>query len=258
MRNKTTSFFDYEVFSDQGFKLYPDKKILINTINQYSFCMAERDPEYKKALMESDILLPDGVAITASIRLLSRKKVKKIAGADIHEALLRTLNSKRGKVFYLGASPTTLSLIQARLKKEYPSIQVAYYSPPFKTSFSEEDSEMMLKMVNAFQPDVLFIGMTAPKQEKWAFEHLELINAHVICSIGAVFDFYAGKVNRPGPVWIKLGLEWLGRLVKEPKRLWKRYLYYGPIFIFSIVKEKLKVKRKILSNNLIQKEQGIY
>src|SRR5690606_5271371 len=92
--------------------------------------------------------------------------------------------------------------------------------------------------------DVLFIGMTAPKQEKWAFVHKGALDAKVICSIGAVFDFYAGTVERPGMAWVNLGLEWFIRLVKEPKRMWKRYLYYGQIFIKDLMVEKtLKIYR---------------
>ena len=96
----------------------------------------------------------------------------------------------------------------------------------------------MVRAVNAFQPDVLFIGMTAPKQEKWAHEHKHLLQAKIICSIGAVFDFYAGTVQRPAKIWIDLGLEWFVRLLHEPKRMWRRYLYYGPVFAYSVVRKK--------------------
>jgi N-acetylglucosaminyldiphosphoundecaprenol N-acetyl-beta-D-mannosaminyltransferase len=91
------------------------------------------------------------------------------------------------------------------------------------------------------KPDVLFIGMTAPKQEKWAHAYKAVLDAKVICSIGAVFDFYAGTIERPNKIWINLGLEWLGRLVKEPKRMWRRYLYYGPVFGFYLVREKIRL-----------------
>lgn len=98
----------------------------------------------------------------------------------------------------------------------------------------------MIAAVNAFQPDVLFVGMTAPKQEKWSYKHKPQLDAKIICSIGAVFDFYAGTVARPSPFWIKMRLEWFIRLIKEPKRMWKRYLYYGPIFIKLILQQKFK------------------
>lgn len=257
MDKMNTKFFDYNIFSGTLDTISNGNKMVINTINQYSYCIAERDLEFKDALLKSDVLLPDGVAITASIKFLSGRTVKKIAGADIHEYLLRKMNSIRGKCFYLGSSEATLDLIKSRLEKEYPFIQVRCYSPPYKSSFSKEDSQKMIEEINLFQPDVLFVGMTAPKQEKWAIKHCSLVNAGIICSIGAVFDFYAGKVKRPGDVWISLGLEWLGRLIKEPKRLYKRYLYYGPVFVFWVLKEKVKSKRKIYANNVLQKDQGL-
>ena len=101
----------------------------------------------------------------------------------------------------------------------------------------------MINAVNNFKPDVLFIGMTAPKQEKWAFKNKNQLDAKIICSIGAVFDFYAGTVVRPHPFWINLRLEWFIRLLKEPKRMWKRYLYYGPVFIISILTKKIKMNK---------------
>ncbi len=222
----------------QELKLH--SKLLINTINQYSYIVAEKDQEFKKALCNSDILLPDGVGIVAASKLLTGKTIKKIAGADIHQYLLEELNKSGGSCMYLGSSEKTLTKIKERLSAEYPAVRLAFYSPPYKPAFSEADNALMVETVNSFKPDVLFVGMTAPKQEKWAYAHKDNLDANVICSIGAVFDFYAGTVSRPHQLWINLGLEWLGRLVKEPKRMWKRYLYYGPVFGFILAKEKIK------------------
>jgi N-acetylglucosaminyldiphosphoundecaprenol N-acetyl-beta-D-mannosaminyltransferase len=159
---------------------------------------------------------------------------------------MNKLNKTGGKCFFLGSSQDTLDKIVAKAKMEFPKIQVEVFSPPYKPTFSEEENAEMISRVNAYNPDVLFVGMTAPKQEKWAYTHYDKlnINAH-IGSIGAVFDFYAGTVDRPSPFWINLGLEWFIRLIKEPKRMWKRYLYYGPIFIKMIVEQKLKQLFKI-------------
>lgn len=235
-----TPFLEYQLFSGALQELNSSEKLLIDTINQYSYCIAENDPVFKRALLDAEILLPDGVAITASTQFLTGKRIRKIAGADVHEYLLAYLNQKSGKCFYLGSSVEILQKIQSRLKKEYPSIEAGFFSPPFKASFSDADNEMMVQMVNAFQPEVLFIGMTAPKQEKWAQEFHAVLETRLTCCIGAVFDFYAGTIKRPTQVWVKLGLEWLGRLMNEPKRLWKRYLFYGPIFIGYMLKEKMK------------------
>lgn len=239
----TVPLLDYSVYSGDLKECFGVGKTLINTINQYSFCIAEKDAAFKKALQQSDILLPDGMAIVAAVQLLSCTKIKKIAGADIHHFLLEDLNRKGGTCFYLGSSDSTLLKITTRLSAAFPNIKVGTFSPPYKSEFSDDDNQQMIAAVNAFQPDVLFVGMTAPKQEKWSFTHKAALDTTIICSIGAVFDFYAGTIVRPHPFWIQLRLEWFVRLVKEPKRMWKRYLYYGPVFIQLILIKKFNLLR---------------
>ncbi|TDD95112.1 glycosyltransferase [Flavobacterium cellulosilyticum] len=231
---------DYSVYSGDLFNLNFSKKKLITTINQYSYCIGEKDPEFKNALLQSDVLLPDGMAIVSAIQHQKGKKIKKISGADIHLHLLNHLNEKYGSCFYMGSSESTLLKIKERLATEFPNISVGTYSPPFKTFFTNNENKIIVDAINDFSPDVVFVGMTAPKQEKWAFEHKTQLNAKTICAIGAVFDFYARTVKRPSSFWINLKLEWFIRLVKEPKRMWKRYLYYGPVFIGYILQNKKK------------------
>ncbi|TMM58209.1 WecB/TagA/CpsF family glycosyltransferase [Maribacter algarum] len=236
----------YDIFEKSLVQLPLYKKTLISTINQYSYCIAEKDSDFKKSLKESEVLLPDGIGIVMATKFLYGKKIKKIAGADIHQFLLEKLNNENGSCFYLGSSDTTLMKISKRIKSEYPNIRVDTYSPPFKPVFTEKDNDEIFNVVNQFKPDVLFVGMTAPKQEKWSYENKNALDAKVICSIGAVFDFYAGTVKRPKKIWIDLGLEWLGRLFKEPKRMWKRYIYYGFVFLGYLLKNKwtLTFKKK--------------
>lgn len=241
MNPSSLFLLDFPIYPNPLQQLDWSKKMLINTINQYSFCIAQEDAAFKKALQGAEVLLPDGMAIVAAARLLTNTKITKIAGAQLHDFLLYKLNETGGSCFYLGASEATLAKITAKVNLEFPKVQVHSYSPPFKAVFTESDNQKMLAAVNAIAPEVLFIGMTAPKQEKWAFEHKALLQARTICSIGAVFDFYAGTVKRPSPFWIALRLEWLIRLIKEPRRMWKRYLYYGPIFIGYILREKVNL-----------------
>jgi N-acetylglucosaminyldiphosphoundecaprenol N-acetyl-beta-D-mannosaminyltransferase len=231
---------NYSIYSGAISDSIATEKTLINTINQYSYCIAEKDATFKKALQDSDILLPDGMGIVAAVRLLNNRKIKKIAGADIHHYLLGDLNKKGGRCFYLGSSEAVLDKITARLSREFPNIKVGTFSPPYKPEFTEEENQQMITAANAFAPDVVFVGMTAPKQEKWAFEHKAELDTKIICSIGAVFDFYAGTIQRPHPFWVWLQLEWFIRLIKEPKRMWKRYLYYGPVFVWLIMAKKTK------------------
>ncbi|MFD1255997.1 WecB/TagA/CpsF family glycosyltransferase [Mucilaginibacter terrae] len=234
------NFIDYPLYTKTLSELPFKSSLLVNTINQYSFCMANEDMGFKKSLQMSDVLLPDGISVVAAEYLMNGKIIKKISGADLHQHLLNDLESKGGSCFYLGASDETLNQIKAKMSVEYPHVKVGSYSPPFKKVFTATENQEMIQEINKFQPDVLFIGMTAPKQEKWAYENKDKIKAKIICTVGAVFDFYAGTVKRPSNLMISLGLEWLGRLINEPNRLWRRYLLYGPIFIWLIAKERIK------------------
>jgi len=238
---KTFELFGYSIFTSELGQINLESKCVINTLNQYSYMIAERDPLFKKALLSSDILLPDGVGILAASKLIKGKRIIKIAGYDMHEFLLDKLNIAKGKCFYLGSSNNTLNKIKKRIAIDYPNISVECFSPPFKTKFSDEENSSIVEKINLFQPNILFVGMTAPKQEKWIHEHKDQLNVNILCSVGAVFDFYAGTIKRPKQFWIDMGMEWIVRLSHEPRRMWKRYLFYGPIFLTKILKMKLDI-----------------
>ena len=227
-------FLEQHIFNSPLSEIRTCKKCIINTINPHSYCEAKKDSVFAEALLSSEVLLPDGSGIVLATKILTGKKIKKIAGSDIHQYLLEQAHLKIENVFYLGASKNTLQLIEKRIAKEFPNIRVASYSPPYKSEFSEQENKEMLSAINYFQPDILFVGMTAPKQEKWVYANKEQIEANVIVSIGAVFDFYAGTVKRSAPFWIKLGLEWLPRLIREPKRLFRRNFISTPKFLLEI------------------------
>ncbi len=148
---------------------------------------------------------------------------------------------RKKRVLFLGSSEAVLAKIKARAAVEYPNVEVHTYSPPYKPEFSNEDNEAMFTAIHAVNPDVLFIGMTAPKQEKWAYEHMVKLDVKGhIGTIGAVFDFYAGTVERAPLWWQEHSLEWLYRLIKEPRRMWRRYLLGNIQFIWLVIKEKFK------------------
>ena len=214
-----------------------NKQVIINTINAHSYIVAKNDSKFEQALIKSDILLPDGEGIVLMAKNYQSQKIKKIAGADIHDHLLNISEEKRLKCFYIGSSQETLNLIKDKLSKKYPNITFGFFSPPFKASFSKEDNEEMISEINTFQPHVVFVGMTAPKQEKWVLDNKEKINANIICSIGAVFDFIA-ETKKRAPNWIiGIKLEWLYRSFTA-WRLTKRYLYSTPLFLIEVFKQK--------------------
>lgn len=230
----------YEVYDDHLHHIkLSGKRCIINTINPHSYCVAKKDNVFWQALLQSDVLLPDGSGILWAAAILRHKRIRKIAGADMHEHLLKQLQTKAGKCFYLGASSDTLARIKCRLEEEFPSIQADFYSPPFKAEFSAKENEHMIQIINAFSPEVLFVGMTAPKQEKWVFRHASALQVPVLCSIGAVFDFYAGTKKRSGAFWQKMGLEWLPRFIREPRRMWNRIFVSIPVFMWDILRYKL-------------------
>lgn len=219
----------------------PEGKLLINTINAHSYNTAQKDVVFAEALTNGDVLIPDGASIVKACRWIKAKSQPKerIAGWDLFVHEMERVNKEnegaKKKVMFLGSSNNVLALIKARAEKDYPNIEVITFSPPYKPVFSDEDNRMMIEAINNTKPDLLWIGMTAPKQEKWAYAHWnELnINCHV-GTIGAVFDFYAGTMQRAPIWWQEHSLEWLYRLLKEPKRMWRRYLIGNILFLWNI------------------------
>ena len=142
-------------------------------------------------------------------------------------------------VMFMGSSQKVLDLIVKRAAEVYPHLKIVTYSPPYKPELSEEDNKAIVEAINAADPDLLWIGMTAPKQEKWTYSHWNELNIHChVGTIGAVFDFFAGTVERAPIWWQRHGLEWLYRLLKEPKRMWRRYIIGNSLFLWNMLKEK--------------------
>ena len=220
-------------------------KVLFNTINAHSYNVAQKDALFAEALIKGDYLIPDGASIVKACKFLKAKSQPKerIAGWDLFQIEMDRLNKRGGKCFFMGSSEKVLSLIKERAKVDYPNIIVETYSPPYKPEFSDEDNAAIIKAINDANPDLLWIGMTAPKQEKWAYSHWNELNINCHCgTIGAVFDFYAGTAQRAPLWWQEHSLEWLYRLIKEPKRMWKRYLVGNVLFVINIFKEKFSAK----------------
>ena len=238
----------------------PDGKVLINTINAHSYNTAQKDEAFAKSLTPDPspvgegsrkYLIPDGVAIVKACKWLKAKSQPKerIAGWDLFSFEMLNLerkseqltvnNEKCLRVMFMGSSEKVLGLIRQRAAVDYPNLEVVTYSPPYKAEFSEEDDRAIVKAINDAKPDLLWIGMTAPKQEKWTWRHWQEldIDCHV-GTIGAVFDFYAGTAKRAPLWWQQHGLEWLYRLIKEPKRMWKRYVIGNPLFLWNVWRER--------------------
>lgn len=220
----------------------PEGKVLINTINAHSYNVARKDELFAEALMKGDYLIPDGMSVVKACKWLHAKSQPKerIAGADLFEFEMNKLNEKGGTVMFMGSSEKTLAKIVQQAAKVYPNLKVVTYSPPYKPEFDDEDNKAIINAINTANPDLLWIGMTAPKQEKWTYSHWNELNIHChVGTIGAVFDFFAGNTKRAPLWWQDHGLEWLYRLIKEPKRMWKRYIIGNTVFLWHMFGEKI-------------------
>ena len=209
---------------------------IISCLNPHSYAVARRDAEFFAALRGSDWLVPDGAGVILAGRWLGLQFKERVTGPDVFMATMERLNHAKGSVFFLGSSEKTLAKISERITNLYPSVVLAgIYSPPFEAEFSPEDNSAMVHAVNSASPDILWIGMTAPKQEKWLAAHRTKLSVGAAGSIGAAFDFFAGTVVRPPKIFRSLGLEWLPRLLQEPRRLWRRMFISAPIFIYDVL-----------------------
>ena len=218
----------------------PEGKLLINTVNAHSFNTAKKDQLFADALTNGDVLIPDGVSIVKACKWIKAKSQPKerIAGWDLFAFEMNKLEKKGGTVMFMGSSQKVLDLIVKRAAEVYHHLKVVTYSPPYKPEFSDEDNKAIIDAINAANPDLLWIGMTAPKQEKWTYSHWKELNIHChVGTIGAVFDFFAGTVERAPMWWQEHGLEWLYRLIKEPKRMWRRYIIGNALFLWNMLKE---------------------
>ena len=228
----------------------PEGKLLINTVNAHSYNTARKDSLFAEALTNGDVLIPDGVSIVKACKWIKAKSQPKerIAGWDLFsfemEKLereseeLRTKSEESKIVMFMGSSQKVLDLIVKRAAEVYPHLKVVTYSPPYKPEFSDEDNKAIIDAINAANPDLLWIGMTAPKQEKWTCSHWNELNIHChVGTISAVFDFFAGTMERAPIWWQEHGLEWLYRLIKEPKCMRRRYIIGNSLFLWNMTKE---------------------
>ena len=220
-----------------------NEHLLINTISPNSYGLSLRDKAMDDALRGSDLLILDGVYFGWLPWFKYGKKIKRITGWDSFLYFSGKMQENKGRVFLLGSSETTLEKIKNHYKQEYPDVTLGTYSPPFKPEFDDDDNKAMHQAINDFKPDVLFVGMTAPKQEKWAFQNKKFVDVHIISTIGNVFDWYAGNSKRPNVFWQKAGMEWLVRIFLRPE-IFKRNIGNQMIFFWHLLLYLVKIKKK--------------
>jgi N-acetylglucosaminyldiphosphoundecaprenol N-acetyl-beta-D-mannosaminyltransferase len=205
--------------------------------NPHSLVVAQGDLSFQSALTQANLVVADGVGVSLMARFVGVQIGPRITGTDYFQAVLNSLQQRGGgRIFFFGSSQRVLNLIAKRFAADFPALTLCgMYSPPFGV-WSEEENRRMVQVINDAKPDVLWVGMTAPKQEKWVEANRRQLNTPVIGSIGAVFDFYAGTYAR-APQWIcRIGLEWAYRFILEPCRMWERNVVSAPKFVWLVLR----------------------
>lgn len=205
--------------------------------NPHSLVVAQSDDAFLDALRGCSAVVADGVGVTLAAKIARIDVGPRITGADFFLATMYALNRRGGRVLLFGSSEGVLARMTARARREWPNLHIDTLSPPYGTWTEAQNAAMVERMRDA-KADVLWVGMTAPKQEKWVHANRDALGVPVIGSIGAVFDFYAETVQR-APEWAcAAGLEWLYRLLREPRRLWKRTVISAPQFLALVWRER--------------------
>ncbi|MES1191651.1 MAG: WecB/TagA/CpsF family glycosyltransferase [Steroidobacter sp.] len=206
--------------------------------NPHSLVVARKDTQFMDALHACDAIVADGVGVTLAGWLVSIDVGPRITGIDFFRGMMLELNRRGGRAFFFGSTDEVLQKVMKNARHDFPNVHVDVFSPPYG-EWSEDANQEMIDCIRAAQPDVLWVGMTAPKQEKWVHHNAEKLAVPVIGSIGAVFQYYAGDIKR-APEWLcHMGFEWLYRLAGEPRRLWRRTIVSAPAFIYLVIRERL-------------------
>jgi len=199
------------------------------------------DPQFRAALKSASLVVCDGMPLVWLGRLRGHALARRVYGPELMEAFCRATGSQYRHFFYGGAVGVPDHL--ANVMRERHGIQVAgTFSPPFRPLTPEEDQQVLDKIAAA-NPDVLWVGLSTPKQERWMYEHRDKLNVPAVLGVGAAFDLNTGRLVQ-APAWMREnGLEWLFRLLAEPRRLWRRYLIRGPIFVWNVGLELLNARK---------------
>jgi N-acetylglucosaminyldiphosphoundecaprenol N-acetyl-beta-D-mannosaminyltransferase len=243
---KTIEILGYNVFSDNLIEIpiAGEKCRAINcSISPNCYSLALKDDDFRKALRNTDFLMLDGVYFALASILLLGRNIKKNQGPDVYKHFIERLNEASGRAFFLGSSEKVLQNIRERITKEYPNVTVGTFSPPFKTEFSHDDNKEMISKINDFKPNIVFVGMTAPKQEKWSVQNKDFLDSNLVISIGNVFDWYAGTQKAIHPFFFKLRMAWLVRIFIRPEML-KRNLGNQMLFFWHLLLMVLKIKKQ--------------
>ncbi len=222
------------------------EKQYVSVCTVHTIMECQKNDIMRQAVNGASLATPDGMPLVWLGKIKNNRQVGRVYGPDLMLALCE-LSAQKGytQYFYGGAEGVPKELSQT-LQRRYSGLKVVgAYSPPFRPLTETEDRQIV-EQINQANPDIIWVGLGTPKQDLWMASHRNLLNAPVIIAVGAAFDFHTGRIPQ-APSWMqRVGLEWLYRLVQEPKRLWYRYLVYNPLFILKILAQSLGIKRYTL------------
>lgn len=207
----------------------------IAVMNVHMVMTARSDADFGKVVANADMAVPDGMPLIWMGRKAGFALPDRVAGPDLFAAFMQHTQGRGYRHFFYGGMPATIDTLIAKVKADFPETNiVGSYSPPFRPLSREED-DAVVSLINDAAPDVIWVGLGCPKQERWMEEHRDRLNTAVMLGVGQVFDIYAGTIKR-APKWMqRSGLEWLYRLCSEPRRLWRRYLVYNTRFVAAAI-----------------------
>jgi N-acetylglucosaminyldiphosphoundecaprenol N-acetyl-beta-D-mannosaminyltransferase len=205
--------------------------------------LAERDEPFAHAMQVADLAIPDGISVVMASRLLGFPLPERVTGGDLMESLCAEAARYGFRVFLLGGPPGVAMTAADKLRQQFPGLQVCgTYCPPLGFEFDPAELARMRAAINEASPDLLCVAFGAPKQEVWMQQNRSLLSAGVMLAVGAAFERHAG-LRRRAPRWVqRIALEWLFRLILEPRRLWRRYLIGNTCFVLLILRQALAEK----------------
>jgi N-acetylglucosaminyldiphosphoundecaprenol N-acetyl-beta-D-mannosaminyltransferase len=222
-----------------------DRKVgrFIAVANTHVVMESQQDDSFKELINSADLCVPDGMPLIWCGRFRGHPLPRRVYGPELMITFCRKTAAKGYRHFFYGGDPAVSDELVKRLQESCPGVQIAgAYSPPFRPLTREEDDEI-IERINLARPDVLWVGLGCPKQERWIHDHRQQLKVAAMVAVGQAFDLLSGR-KKPAPAWMsENGLEWVFRLIQDPRRLWRRYLVYNAKFIYSISLELLGAKR---------------
>lgn len=215
----------------------------IAVTDMHSLMEAQHAVSFKRILQDADLVVPDGFPLVWLGRRKGFALRRRVYGPELMERFCEETAASGYRHFLYGGAPGVAEDLATRLAVRFPGLQIAgAYCPPFRPLTQEEDLQV-LSLINEARADIVWVGLGAPKQERWMSEHQRWLKVPVLVGVGAAFDFHSGRITQ-APRWMREhGLEWLFRLSREPGRLWRRYLIYGTEFIALVLLESLGLKK---------------